>query len=367
MIDFAKSNLLTPHTIPETGLTIYLLTEKVAPLQQGFYFVNSSMSDDGRYLWFYCAFPPTAGKTLGLVDFETGTIQHFPQTGFGGASPYVDPQSGTVYWGARNELYCMTPDGPAEPQLLNSVPDEVTGGRPLHRLATHLTPSADGKEFFVDMAFGLQWVMGSLPVDGGDFQFWHRFDRHHNHAQFSPTDPNMALFAEEFHSDPITGLRLPITNRMWLIERGKAPESVYATPTRVTHEWWDLGGEHIWCVWGNDAWRTSVETREVEKFPFPAHCWHAHNTRHTDYLICDSNEGFYRGCPSSVYFYNTHTQKHLHIIDNPAMHNLIGRAYHIDPHPRFCASDEVAVFTTTIRGEVDVALVKTADMVALTS
>jgi hypothetical protein len=48
------------------------------------------------------------------------------------------------------------------------------------------------------------------------------------------------------------------------------------------------------------------------------------------------------------------------------MPNLVGARYHIDPHPRFCAQDQWIVFTTTIRGQVDLALVKTADLVART-
>jgi hypothetical protein len=89
MIDFTNRDLFTPVTHPESGVTIYVLTRRVAPLQQGFYFVNNSMSDDGRYLWFHCAFPPSLGRTLGVVDFQTGEVRHFPETQFGG--PYSAP------------------------------------------------------------------------------------------------------------------------------------------------------------------------------------------------------------------------------------------------------------------------------------
>jgi hypothetical protein len=82
------------------------------------------------------------------------------------------------------------------------------------------------------------------------FQPWWRFDRHHNHAQFSPTDPDEVLFAQEFHSDPITGLRFPITNRLWLIRRGGEPRPILREPRFVSHEWWDADGEHVWCVDG---------------------------------------------------------------------------------------------------------------------
>ena len=75
---------------------------------------------------------------------------------------------------------------------------DLIGSRSVHRIATHLTRSADGKEFFIDAEVGQQFIFGTLPADGsGDFEFWHRFDRNYNHAQFSPTDPDTVLFAQE--------------------------------------------------------------------------------------------------------------------------------------------------------------------------
>ena len=94
MIELESSRLFTPWTHPKTGATIYLLTERVAPVQEAFYFVNDSMTRDGRYLWFYCAYPPSGssgqGRTLGLVDFEEDTVRRYPETQLQGG-PFVDP------------------------------------------------------------------------------------------------------------------------------------------------------------------------------------------------------------------------------------------------------------------------------------
>ena len=49
------------------------------------------------------------------------------------------------------------------------------------------------------------------------------------------------------------------------------------------------------------------------------------------------------------------------------MPGLVGERYHIDPHPRFAGGDQYVVFTTTVRGEVDLAVVPTADLIARTS
>ncbi len=371
MSNLENSKLFSPWTHPETGVTVYLLTHKVAPLQEAFYFVNDSMTHDGRYLWFYCAFPPggssAQGRTLAVVDFETDEVRHFPETQFQNASPYVDTETGEVYWGMGPSLWRRGPEPDGVTECVNTLPADLVKNRAFSRLATHLSRSANGKEFFVDSAFGLQRVFGSLPVDGGDYQMWQRFDRNYNHALFSPTDPDLVLFAQENHSDPITGLRFRIIDRMWLIRRGEAARPVFSTPTRVTHEWWDPDGDHVWCVWGNEAWCTNIHTQEVGKITWPSHCWHAHVTTDRRHAVADSNEKFYRGCPSKVGFLNRDTGTYIELVDNPEMPGIVGSQYHIDPHPRFCGSEQFVVFTTTVRGVVDLALARTSDLIDRTS
>ena len=376
MIQTEETDMLTPESSPlfeawsstDTGLPVWLLREKHAPLQQSFYFVNDCMSRDGRYLWFYCAFPPSGsgayGRTLARIDTERQQVHHFPETQFQHASPFVDPDTGDIYWTTGHSIWRRSPDPESPAERINSLPEDVVRSRAVTRLATHLSRSADRKEFFVDAAVGAQVVFGTLPVDGGDFRFWHHFDRNHNHAQFSPVDPDLVLFAQEYHSDPITGLRFPITDRMWLVRRGQAPRPVMPTPTVCSHEWWDADGKHAWSVRGKETWRTNVDTGELERIQWPVHCWHAHNSRDGRYLVCDSTERFYRGCASSVVAMDRHTGATLKIIDNPGIEGVTGTNYHIDPHPRFCCEDRFVVFTTTARGQVDLALVRTADLVA---
>ncbi len=367
MIDLGNRDLFEPCRHPETGVTISVLRRKVAPVQQGFYFVNDSLSADGRYLWFYCAFPPSLGRTLGVVDFAAGEVRHFPETQFGDASPYVDPATGDAYWMEGRYLWRRGPEADAGVELVNAVPADLLGARRLVRPATHLTRTADGQAFFIDLALELQWLFGTLPVAGGDFQLWHRLDRNTNHAQASPTDAEVVLLAQENHSDPITGLTFPITNRLWLLRRGQAPRPILREPKWVTHEWWDADGEHVWCVWGNDTWRVRVADGEVELIPFPRHCWHSHSTRDGRLIVGDSNHRFYRGCPSTVQFMNRETGRVMVLAENPERTDYIGQHYHIDPHPRFVGDERYVVFTTTVRGEIDVALVPTDTLVALTT
>lgn len=372
MIDLNNSDLFNPVTHPASGVTIYVLKSKVAPVQEAFYFVNDSMSADGRYLWFYCAFPPSGnagrGRTLGVVDFHMGEVRHYPETQFGEASPYVDANTGKVFWQHDRYLWKRSPECDAPVELLNQVPDDLIGGRQVMRAATHLTRSADGKEFFIDLGLQMHWLFGSLPIDGGDFQLWHRFDRLHDHAQFSPTDPDEALFAEEFHADPITGLTFPVTNRMWLLRRGEEPRPILREPKRgISHEWWDPDGQHAWCVCGNETWRVRVADGEVEKVGFPRHCWHSHSSLDGRLIVGDSKNDFGRGCASKIHFLNRNTGKDIMFVENAEHTDYAGRNYHIDPHPRFVCNDQYVVFTTTVRGEIDVALVPTEQLIEKTS
>ena len=372
MIELTNSKLFTPWTDPDSGVTSYILTQKVAPVQEAFYFVNESITRDGRYWWFYCAFPPSGtsaqGRTLGVVDFATQEVRHFPDTQFSGASPHVDTETGTVYWGMSTSIWRRGPAPDDAATLVNSLPEELVMMRPVGRIATHLTKSADGRAFFIDAAIGLQYVFGALPIDGSDFEHWHTFQRNHNHAQFSPTDPNLVLFAEENHPDPITGLRFRIIDRLWLLRRGQRPRPVFDTPTRLTHEWWDSDGEHVWCIKGDTGvWRVNIATQAVEEIAWPGGRWHSHSSATRQYLIGDANPSFYRGCPSTVNFLNRETGKSVRLTDNPEMPNYTGAKYHIDPHPRFCCNDQFVVFTTTVRGVVDVAIARTADLIARTT
>lgn len=371
-MDILRSNLFTPHTDPESGVTSYVLSRKIAPVQEAFYFVNDSMTRDGRCLWFYCAFPPSGtanqGRTLGLLDLTTGDLRHFPETQFNHASPYVDADSGDIYWGMGDSVWRRGIQPGDCAQRIGYIPQDLIGSRRVERIATHLTRSADGREFFVDAFIGLQAVFGSINVVSGAYQFWHRFDRNFNHAQFSPTDPDLILFAQENHPDPITGLSFRITDRMWLMRRGEAPRPVFDSPTVVTHEWWDGDGQHVWCIKGGQGtWRVNIETQAVEDTAWPKGAWHSHHHSSGRYLVGDTNTKFYRGCPSTVQFWNRETGQSVRIVDNPEMPGLVGERYHIDPHPRFCGGEQFVTFTTTVRGEVDIALVPTADLIERTS
>jgi len=124
----------------------------------------------------------------------------------------------------------------------------------------------------------------------------------------------------------------------------------------------------VWCIKGGQAtWRVKIRTQEIEDTAWPAGAWHSHNHSSGRYMVGDTNTKFYRGCPSTVQFWNRDTRQSVRIVDNPEMPGLVGSRYHIDPHPRFAGGEQFVTFTTTVRGEVDIALVPTADLIERTS
>jgi hypothetical protein len=368
-LDLESCGLFERWQDPVSGITSWILTEKVAPVQQSFYFTNPSMSADSRYLWFYCAFPPAGhgdyGRTMAVVDLAEGRVTYCPETMFSGASPFVDPDTGDVYWCTGFSVYKRSPGVSSEVTLINSIPEEVHKNRHYgDQIATHLTRSADGKEFLMDAQLGREWVVGSLPIDGGDFQVWQTFDRCFNHAQFSPTDPDLALIAQDRWTDVATGEGGDYYNRIWTIRRGEEAKAIYPD-NQFGHEFWDPDGEHIWYVdYGECTYRVRLSDGETEVVWPRGNC-HTHCDSTGQYAVGDIDTYLWSAKGCKVGFLNRHTGKEVNIVSDLPCYEL-GNQYHIHPHPQFCASDEFVVYTTTVKGPGGVAICRTSELIDAT-
>ena len=150
-IELDSNPLFKAWRDPVTGVTSYILEKRVAPHQQGFYFTSPSLTPDARYLWFYCAFPPSGsanlGRSLGVADLQKGTMRHFPETEFSDGSPMVDPLNGEVYWCNNLDVWKRGPDEGQDAVWINSFPKALAKGRRPYRLATHLTSALGSQEF----------------------------------------------------------------------------------------------------------------------------------------------------------------------------------------------------------------------------
>jgi len=382
MHDLERSNLFQAYADPHSGVTSYVLSQRVAPVQKGNYFVNRSISHDRRYLWFQCAFPPSAATSLAVADVESGTVTPCPETS--GASNFlIDPESGGAFFPMRMGVWYRGPKPDDEAVRVNALPDDLTRGRS-GRIASHLTLTADGRGFFVDCRLGEACYIGVLPKDGSPFEHWQTLHGAYNHGQCNPIDPSLVLMAKE---TGIAGFeeRRAHENRLWLAREDGTFGPLFPVPKRtpddewrghddrMSHEWWSADGKWV-CYVGSPGveypsatYRTNVSTGHTETLWKEWH-WHAHDWNNGQYLVGDRRErgNFYRGIASSVYFCNNDTGKEVAVISHNPENTEPGRHYHIDPHPSFSPDGSLVVHTTTVFGGVDVAVTKTADLVERT-
>lgn len=363
-------SLFTPWRDAASGVESFILSERIAPVQQTFYFTNESASADGRFFWFYCAFPPGGdayyGRQLGVVDFAEQRIRHFPETQFMDASPFVDPDTGEACWTTGLDVWRHGPRPEDKAVRVGSFPAELANGRRPLRLATHLSRSADGKAFAIDAQLGAEWFVGELPLDGSPFRLWQKFDRCHNHTQFSPTDPDLLLTAQDEWSDAATGKKGTIEDRLWLLRRGEEARPIFSDdPSALRgHEWWDADGLHVWYVrYHRGIERVNILTGECA-LVWPGEVIHAHADRSGQYLVADrvvAPETW------SVAFFNVRTGRSVDIASRLDPLGEPRARYHVHPHPRFCLNDRYVCYTTNVLGRVDVAFVPVAELIAKTS
>jgi hypothetical protein len=390
--------LLAGWDDPVSGVESRLLSARVAPQQQSFYFCNPSISADGRYYWFYCFFPPAGsanqGRSLAVADFWKNRVTHFPETAFTDASPMVDPRTGEAYWCAGLEIWRRGPQAEKAPVPVNRFPESVARNRRPWRLATHLSLSADGKDLNIDAEFGRQWFVGHAPLDGGPVVIWQKSGHCHNHSLFSPADPDLQLLCESSSIDPLSGAVLDSDNPLRLIRRGGRARPVFPdpipggravvrkpshgelieTPAVATdcramhgHHFWGADGRHVWYV----HYETGVERVRLGS-TVPELVWphrtvsHAHANADGTLLVLDSLPPD-QPEDRRVTFVNVRTGRTINIVSHmPDLPREFTR-YHVHPHPQFCLSDRLVCYTTTVNGRADVAFVSVDALVARTS
>lgn len=163
-----SSPLFTPWTDPESGVTSFILTRRAAPWQQAFYFTNANVSHDGRYMWFYAAFPPSPMHVLGVADFREGTVRTFPETAFVAEAPWIDPDTGEAIWAVSQEVFRRGPTPEDAARKVGGVPDFRGAGprdvQGIRRVTTHLTRSADGARVNLDLVAGDAWHVGAMRL-----------------------------------------------------------------------------------------------------------------------------------------------------------------------------------------------------------
>ena len=395
MIPLYEPSLFSVWDNPVSGVDSYVLTRRISPIQQSFYFTSPSVSAEGRYYMFYAADPPTVGHTLGCVDFLTGEVYHIPGTQFRSCVPYMDLVNNTLYWSSGVNVWKRGLGQGDVAERVSVIPASITRGYPISSVATHFTQSADHHYLNMDFRAGNEWQVGRISLDEGDVELWQSFPRAYKHSQFSPTDPDLMLIAQDFYQDYETGISYGYSNRLWTIRKGEPAQPVFSradalAPTEIVmvnahtgfhsyesdprstlgHEWWSADGQYIWYVhYGRGVGRVKLDTLTPELLWALPRVTHAHADSSGQYLVADNIP---EDDPDDqrIIFFNRKTGKTVNIVS--ALPDMAPwpdeyRKYHVHPHPHFCAHDALICYTTTVTGRPDVAFVKVDTLIEATS
>jgi hypothetical protein len=312
------------------------------------------------------------------LDPDNPFIHHFPTTEFTSASPMVAPEGDAVYFSSGGDIGFGTQGTSIwrmkigeEPKRVCTLDVKFINRRTVTRLATHLTMSADKRYFLVDGAFIGHWFIGIADIQTGEIKILKEFKNHYNHAQFSPIDPNLFLLAQDWWFDQTSGEVFFLDNRIWLMNTDNTifeplrPMDYYGHGTESTHEWWSKDGLICWIDYKKGAFECDVKTRKTTNVWQEPLC-HGHCNNDRTLWVADQSPYFWRGTPSrpcEVKFLNRASGKIIDIVTAMPKPNQPRDAYHIDPHPQFSPQNNWIVYTTTVRGQVDVALTPVKQLV----
>lgn len=369
------SRLFERRINEESGVEYYVLKERVCTYQQGFYFVNNSMTVDGHYLWFYATVNPVfagvqRGRMLAYVDFLEDEVVICHDAPFDDASPYVDAESGEVYFTYGKGIYKRSPGKNNFAVKLCDVPIEGY----VRQLATHLTRLSDKNCFFLDIQrdnFGS--IQGVINVENGVFTEWARTEFVTNHGQINPKNDRLALCAYDYWRDLADGKQYVIPKdesgsyqRLWTVAADGTRKCYPPMHNHASHEFWSANGERFYyCSNPHGIYGVDLASGKDVVILENVDPWHAHASKDEKYFVYDQTSlarfggKWFRGCPASVSFLNRESGKSIKIVSempenghSPQNQN----DYHIDPHPRFTENEKYVVFSTSELGGCDLAI-----------
>ncbi len=352
---------------PKTGIVSHILTRRVAPLQKNFYFVNSSFSADGAWLWFEAGWPPNPMRTLAAVSLQAEDIRHFPAAGFCSESSLLAGEGRSCYFAMGTSVHEQSLDG--DTRLVATVPADYIAGRQCLGISTHLTLSADGRRLLLDGPIGNRWFLATIDRFNGEFRLIREFAFHYNHSQFSPVEADLLEISQDHWRDPVSGRYTHYDHRIWLMNTSGTmfepldPQSLAAPHKGACHEWWAPDGTLCWIDYEKGGFECDLSTRRID------HVWkrplcHAHCDPTRRYWVADHYPYRWDERPVQVVFFDRQTGREIEIASALPVPCWPRGAYHLDPHPRFSPRGDMIVYMTTVRGTIDVAVTRVADVLA---
>ncbi|MBQ3545440.1 MAG: hypothetical protein IJA34_10730 [Lachnospiraceae bacterium] len=382
MIEFDKLPYFEEYIDEESGVKSYILNKKPAEFVQSFYFTNQSLSEDNKYLWMYCFYPPLKQHCLGVVSLDPKNtfVRVFNQAVFSGASPLVAPEGDKVYFTGIDDSDCAvyTIDLNGNIELFAKMDNSFIDNKLVTRFSTHLTISADGKYMLIDAMFVTYGFVTILDMKTREFKIINEYQNFHNHAQFSPVHPNLFLLSQDSRCDPVSGKWIAFKNRIWLCDT----EATLFEPviqrswhghdgTMVCHDFWSQDGKICWIDYKKGAYEMDVDTSETN------HIWkeplcHAHCNVDRSLWVADQSPYDWPKQNCKVMFLNRSTGKKIDIFSAMPAPRCdkypagIRSRWHIDPHPQFTKDGENIICTTTVKGGVDIAITPVKQLIDMT-
>lgn len=364
MFNLAKHPFFTEHIDEKTGVKSYFLTKKVSTLQQHFYFSECSLTEDGKYLWIRCINAPAQFIHLAVVSMDENDpwIKSFPHAGVQGGNPNIIPRTHDVLYPAGADMWRININGELTKVL--TLPADFLKMRSPSRLTTHSSISCDGKYVVLDIGIADKWYVALGDMKTGEVKFLNNFGRLYDHAQFSPTKPDLFLIDQDWWRDWHTGEYFCLDNRIWLMDTHGTrfepliPNSWYNRDgTEICHDFWSDDGMLCWIDYNKGAFECDVDTREIN------HVWkrpvcHAHTNRNRTLWCGDQTPYTWKDKPCQVLFFDRETEKEIEIFSSlPCPKVERGGVYHLDPHPSFTHDGNYIISTVTLLdGNADVAI-----------
>lgn len=371
---------------PVSGVVSYLLRPGLfGHNQQSLYYTQKAMTDDGRFLVFVVSPDETEEKYyqrqhLAVLDFQTDKVTVLDDMRAGTTTPYLDVKTDEIYYLDR---YCED-RGLFKRSLLGDVkkPTKICDfpesaaklGQRIGSMYTHLTRTADGNGFFLDLQVRVKdapkkedrvmmSVLGVLDAGTGTFTEWYRNQYIVRHAAANPQRKDVALALEpywETHKEVHDCGKTGVCKRLLLLSPGKSELIVGQVPpggkppVHVVHTEWTADGSGIyWCSYENGVILHNIDTGREEVLMKDNRAVHCEMTDDNRYIVFDQSAGErqFRGQSWKVGFYDRVTQKTSWIYTKSPelMTPEKPSKLHPDPHPNFAMGDRYAICTMNVK------------------
>ena len=154
MFNPEKHPYFEKYVDPQTNVVSYILKERISEVQMNLYFTEQGVTDDGKYLWFRCIYPPAVYTHLAVIslDCDNPFIRSFPHVQMQETQPCVIPGTHDLLTAINNRVYRVDIEGNMTKVI--EVGEDIIRNRRITQLSTHLSVNSDGELILLDMSVG---------------------------------------------------------------------------------------------------------------------------------------------------------------------------------------------------------------------